>query len=50
MKELNTKYDVPKKIGQAWVTQQQLLPLLDGLDEVKAEHRDNCIPHSAGWL
>ncbi len=41
--ELNTKYDVPEKIGQAWVTQQQLLPLLDGLDEVKAEYRDDCI-------
>ena len=43
VEELNTKYDVPTKIGQAWVTQQQLLPLLDGLDEVKAEYRDDCI-------
>jgi len=43
VKELNIKYDIPKKIGQAWVTQQQLLPLLDGLDEVKAEYRDDCI-------
>ncbi len=43
VEELNTKYDVPTKIGQSWVTQQQLLPLLDGLDEVKAEYRDDCI-------
>ncbi|KST64026.1 NACHT domain-containing protein [Mastigocoleus testarum] len=43
VEELNSKYDVPKKIGKAWVKQQQLLPLLDGLDEVKAEHRDDCI-------
>jgi DNA polymerase III delta prime subunit len=43
VEELNTKYDVPKKIGQALVTQQQLLPLLDGLDEVKAEYREECI-------
>ncbi len=43
VEELNSKYDVPKKIGQAWVTQQQLLPLLDGLDEVKADYRDDCI-------
>ncbi|MFP4576194.1 MAG: NACHT domain-containing protein, partial [Coleofasciculus sp.] len=43
VEELNTKYDIPKKIGQAWVTQQQLLPLLDGLDEVKADYRDDCI-------
>jgi len=43
VEELYTKYGMPKKIGQTWVTQQQLLPLLDGLDEVKAEYRDDCI-------
>ncbi|NEQ07475.1 MAG: NACHT domain-containing protein [Moorea sp. SIO4E2] len=43
VEELNTVYQVPNKIGQAWVTQQQLLPLLDGLDEVKADYRNNCI-------
>ncbi|NEN96213.1 MAG: NACHT domain-containing protein [Moorea sp. SIO3I7] len=41
--ELNTIYKVPKKIGQALVSQQQLLLLLDGLDEVKADYRDDCI-------
>ncbi|MBD0345152.1 MAG: NACHT domain-containing protein, partial [Coleofasciculus sp. Co-bin14] len=43
VEELYTRYDRPKKIGQAWVTQQQLLPLLDGLDEVKVEYREECI-------
>ena len=43
VEELNTKYYIPRKIGQVWVKQQELLPLLDGLDEVKAEYRDNCI-------
>ncbi|NET05025.1 MAG: NACHT domain-containing protein [Symploca sp. SIO2B6] len=43
VEELNTFYSVPKKIGQDWVRQQELLPLLDGLDEVKAEYRDDCI-------
>ncbi|NEO93272.1 MAG: NACHT domain-containing protein [Moorea sp. SIO3G5] len=43
VEELGNKYDIPKKIGQAWVSQQQLLPLLDGLDEVKAKYRDHCI-------
>ncbi len=43
VEELNSKYKFPEKIGQAWITQQQLLPLLDGLDEVKAEYRDECI-------
>ena len=43
VEELNTKYQVPKKIGQPWVEQQQLLLLLDGLDEVHADHRDACV-------
>ncbi|NEN97191.1 MAG: NACHT domain-containing protein [Moorea sp. SIO3I7] len=43
VEELNTKYDVPNQIGQALVIQQQLLLLLDGLDEVKADYRDDCI-------
>lgn len=37
--ELNERYDVPRHIGQAWVETDQVLPLLDGLDEVKAEER-----------
>ena len=41
--ELGNKYDVPKKIRECLVKEQQLLPLLDGLDEVKAEYRDDCL-------
>ena len=40
--ELNLQYDVPRKIGQAWVDTDQIAPLLDGLDEVKPEHRTAC--------
>ncbi|GAB4189840.1 MAG: hypothetical protein Fur006_31470 [Coleofasciculaceae cyanobacterium] len=43
VEELNTKYQVPKKIGQTWVKEQQLLLLLDGLDEVRAEYREACV-------
>lgn len=43
VEELNTKYQVPKTIGQAWVKEQQLLLLLDGLDEVRAEDRETCV-------
>lgn len=43
VEELNKKYQVPQKIGQPWVEQQQLLLLLDGLDEVRTEHRDDCV-------
>jgi NACHT domain len=40
--ELQQRYDVPRKIGQAWVDTDQVLPLLDGLDEVQSEHRAAC--------
>jgi DNA polymerase III delta prime subunit len=43
VEELNSKYQIPKPIGQDWVKKQELLLLLDGLDEVKAEYRDNCV-------
>ena len=44
VEELNSKYQVPKSIGQDWVKKQELLLLLDGLDEVKAEqHRNTCV-------
>jgi hypothetical protein len=41
--ELNLRYDVPRKLAQAWVESDQILPLLDGLDEVKAEYRRACV-------
>lgn len=41
--ELNEKYGVPRAVGETWIRQQQILPLLDGLDEVAAERRDACV-------
>jgi len=41
--ELNLRYDVPRKIAQEWVASDQVLPLLDALDEVKAEYRPGCV-------
>lgn len=43
VEQLNVIYDVPRKIGQGWVTESEVLTLLDGLDEVAAEHRDACV-------
>jgi predicted NACHT family NTPase len=40
--ELSSKYQIPKKIGRAWLEKNRILPLLDGLDEVKAENRAAC--------
>ena len=41
--ELNTKYNIPKRIARPWVEDDDLLLLLDGLDEVKSEHREACV-------
>jgi len=41
--ELNSKYQVPQKLGREWVAGNQILPLLDGLDEVMREHRTACV-------
>lgn len=41
--ELNTKYQVPTVVAQEWVENEQILPLLDGLDEVKASVRNACV-------
>src|SRR5256885_3846262 len=43
MEELLKNYQVPRKVGKLWVENGQILPLLDGLDEVAASARDLCI-------
>lgn len=42
LEELNTKYQIPKKLGQQWLADFDLLFLLDGLDEVSSEHQEAC--------
>jgi serine/threonine protein kinase len=41
--ELNSKYQVPRRLGQQWLDRNALFPVLDGLDEVEAEQRPSCI-------
>ena len=43
VEELSAKYDVPREIGQHWIETNQILPLLDGLDEVAKEVRAACV-------
>ena len=43
IEELKDKYQVPIAWSKPWIEDQQLTLLLDGLDEVKAEHREDCI-------
>ncbi|HEY7416750.1 MAG TPA: helix-turn-helix domain-containing protein, partial [Ktedonobacteraceae bacterium] len=41
--ELSIKYQVPRQLAQTWVQTEQILPLLDGLDEVAAAARSACV-------
>ncbi|MDJ0732271.1 MAG: NACHT domain-containing protein, partial [Crocosphaera sp.] len=43
VEELWSKYQVAKVISEDWVTNQQLILLLDGLDEVKKERQEDCV-------
>src|SRR5690242_18542146 len=43
IEELISKYQVPRQLARIWVETDQILPLLDGLDEVAVEHRTRCI-------
>ena len=43
VEELERQLRVPKAIGRAWVQKQQIIPLLDGLDEVTSAQRDACV-------
>src|SRR5215469_4944431 len=43
IEELETKYRVPRKVGSDWINANQILPLLDGLDEVDIYALSACI-------
>jgi len=41
--ELNDKYQAPQRLSRRWVAQDQLVPLLDGLDEVAPAYQSACV-------
>ncbi|WP_414529374.1 NACHT domain-containing protein [Nodularia chucula] len=41
--ELKSKYGVSKKLGKEWIENHQLLPLLDGLDELEPQRQELCV-------
>ncbi|MBC1280882.1 NACHT domain-containing protein, partial [Nostoc sp. UCD121] len=41
--ELKSKYGVSTKLGKDWVNNHQLLPLLDGLDELEPQRQEPCV-------
>ena len=42
VEELSNKYQVPPKISLDWIKTDQIIPLLDGLDEVTKDDRAAC--------
>ena len=43
IEELVQRYDVPRNLSRSWVANNQILPLLDGLDEVALAQRSACV-------
>jgi len=43
IKELSSKYQIPRSNSRKWLEENRLLPLLDGLDEVEPDHRSDCV-------
>jgi eukaryotic-like serine/threonine-protein kinase len=41
--ELHRRYGVSRRLGEQWIQGEQVLPLLDGLDEVADRHREACV-------
>jgi hypothetical protein len=41
--ELNERYDVSRKLAQRWLDEERVLPLLDGLDEITFQKREECV-------
>jgi hypothetical protein len=43
VEELHHSYEVPRRIAEAWIDDGEILPLLDGLDEVAEAYRAGCV-------
>ena len=43
IKEIKTKYLVSEWLGKKWVKDEKMILFLDGLNEVKKEHRSACV-------
>ena len=43
IEELREKYQIPMSVSQSWISDHQLVLLLDGLDEVNQDYRNSCV-------
>jgi len=50
VEELQVRYQVPQQIGRAWIEENQIFPLLDGLDEVAEAARGACVQAITAYM
>ncbi|WP_017297083.1 NACHT domain-containing protein [Nodosilinea nodulosa] len=50
LNELKLKYGVSAKLGQTWLQEKKLLPLLDGLDELPPSRQEPVVQAINTWL
>ena len=50
LNELKLKYGVSQKLGQTWLSDKKLLPLLDGLDELPPARQEPAVLGINAWL
>ena len=41
--QLNEKYQIPRAVGRKWIKEGYVVPMLDGLDEVRTDMRADCV-------
>ncbi len=50
IEELKVRYQVPQQMGRAWIEDNQIFPLLDGLDEVAESARSACVQAITAYI
>ncbi|MEM6402748.1 MAG: NACHT domain-containing protein [Cyanobacteria bacterium P01_D01_bin.116] len=50
VEQLKDKYGVRTDIGKKWIDLEEIIPLLDGLDELAAERQELCVSKINGFL
>ena len=48
--KVQEKYGFPLKQIEQWVADRRLIPLLDGLDEVRPDYQQDCVRSISQWL
>ncbi|WP_448560538.1 NACHT domain-containing protein [Trichothermofontia sp.] len=50
VEQLQQRYQIPPDIGQSWLQQRQIIPLLDDLDRLPLAHQEPCLQSLSQFL